>query len=146
MLRVIQNRTRTDAFITVLLKVFSSISFFEHELPTLEKNAMSYCVAFTRDLYAIAVPYSRGGRSEAQHNKRLHPVLLNIFVSRLFNTRGRLGSKGRHGWTKMNTFRFRGKPWGDLGYKSNFYGTHQPCPHSGWTWKGHVGSTKSKSL
>ena len=29
---------------------------------------MSYCVAFTRDLYAIAVPYSRGGRSEAQHN------------------------------------------------------------------------------
>ena len=29
---------------------------------------MSYCVAFTRDLYAIAVPYSRGGRSEDQLN------------------------------------------------------------------------------
>ena len=53
---------------------FSSISFFEHELPTLEKNAMSYCVAFTRDLYAIAVPYSRGGRSEAQHNIRRTPL------------------------------------------------------------------------
>ena len=23
-------------------------------------------------------------------------------------------------------------------------GTRQPCPHTGWTWKGHVGSQKSK--
>ena len=56
-----------------------------------------------------------------------------------------LGSKGRHGWTKMDTFRFRGKHWGDLGYRSEFYGTHQPCPHSGWTWKGHMGSKKVKN-
>ena len=25
------------------------------------------------------------------------------------------------------------------------YVTPQPCPHSGWTWKGHVGSTNSKN-
>ena len=92
---MIKNRQGTDDFIPDFFKVFliflvtrdtksyqnrrfhnsfvesvSSISFFEHELPTLEKNAMSYCVAFTRDLYAIAVPYSRGGRSEAQQNKQ----------------------------------------------------------------------------
>ena len=42
----------------------------------------------------------------------------------------------------MDTFRFRGKHWGDLGYRSKCYGTHQPCPHSGWTWKGHVGPKK----
>ncbi len=35
---------------------------------TLEKNAMSCWVPFTRYPLAIAMPYSRGGRSEAQHN------------------------------------------------------------------------------
>ena len=40
--------------------------------PTLYKNVMSYWVAFTRYPHAIAVPYSRGGRSEAQHNSP-HP-------------------------------------------------------------------------
>ena len=35
-----------------------------------KKNAMSYCVTFTRYLYAIAEPCSRGGRSEAQRNIR----------------------------------------------------------------------------
>ena len=34
----------------------------------------------------------------------------------------------------------QGRHSGDLGYKSKFYCTHQPCPHSGWTWKEHVGS------
>ena len=53
-----------------------------------------------------------------------------------------LGSEGRHRCTKMDTFAFRGKHWGYLGYRSNKYDTHQPCLHSGWTWKGHVGSTK----
>ena len=67
-----------------------------------------------------------------------------ITTFRLFVKTEWLGSKGRHGWTKMDTFRFRGKHWGDLGYRSKFYGTHQPCPHSGWTWKGHMGSKKSK--
>ena len=44
----------------------------------------------------------------------------------------------------MDTFRFRGQHQGDLGYKSRFYGTHQACPHSGWTWKGHLGSDTSE--
>ena len=35
---------------------------------TLENNAMSCWVPFTRYPLAIAMPYSRGGRSEAQHN------------------------------------------------------------------------------
>ena len=38
----------------------------------------------------------------------------------------------------MDTFRFSGEYWEDLGYKSKCYGTHRPCPHSGWTWKGHM--------
>ena len=42
-----------------------------------------------------------------------------------------------------NQGRFRGKHWGDLGYRSKKYGTHQPCPHSSWTWKGHMGSNKT---
>ena len=63
---------------------------------------------------------------------------------RLFVKTARLGSKGRHGWIKMDTFQFRGKRWRDLGYKSKFYGTNQHRPHSGWTWKGHVGSKNSK--
>ena len=33
-----------------------------------EKNFMSYWIAFTHCPYAIALPYSRGGRSVAQHN------------------------------------------------------------------------------
>ena len=61
---------------------------------------------------------------------------------RLLNRKEWLGSKGRHGWTKMDKFRFGGKHWGDFGYKSHLYGTHQPGPHSGWAWKGHVGSNK----
>ena len=56
-----------------------------------------------------------------------------------------MGSQGSHGWTEMHTFRLRGKHWGDLGYTLKLYGTQQPCPHSGWTWKGHVGSNKSKN-
>ena len=42
----------------------------KNELPciTLEGNAMSYCVPLTRCPHTIAVPSSRGGRSEAQHN------------------------------------------------------------------------------
>ena len=35
---------------------------------TLYINAMSCCVPFTRYPLAIVMPYSRGGRSEAQHN------------------------------------------------------------------------------
>ena len=53
-----------------------------------------------------------------------------------------LGSKGRHGWTKMDTLRFREKHWGYSGYRSKFYSTHQSCPHSAWTWKGQVESKK----
>ena len=34
--------------------------------------------------------------------------------------------------------------WEDLGYSSKVHGTHQACPHSGWTWKEHMGSTKIK--
>ena len=34
---------------------------------------------------------------------------------------------------------------GDFVYKSRFCGTHQACPHSGWTWKLHMGSTNSKN-
>ena len=45
----------------------------------------------------------------------------------------------------MEKFRFKGKHSGALGYKSKFHGTHQPCPHSGWTWKGHRGSNKSEN-
>ena len=58
----------------------SIILFFKHELPcpTLEKNAMSYCVAFARYLHTIAVPYSRGGRSEAQHNWR-QLIVFSVF-------------------------------------------------------------------
>ena len=41
---------------------------------------------------------------------------------------------------QLDTFEFRRKHCEDLGYKSKFYGTHQACPHSGWTGKGHVGS------
>ena len=54
-----------------------------------------------------------------------------------------LGSNNRYGCTKMDTFRLTGKHGGDLGYKSKSYGTHQSCPHSGWTWKAHVGSNKA---
>ena len=56
-----------------------------------------------------------------------------------------MSSKGRHGWTKMDTFRLRGKNWRDSGYRSKFYGTHQRCSHSGWIWKGHVGSKNSEN-
>ena len=67
--------------------------------------------------------------------------------SRLFDKAECLGSKSRHGWTKITTFRLRGKPCGDSKYESKCYGTHQACPHSGLTWKGHVGFTFSqKSL
>ena len=82
-------------------------------------------------------------------NKNLNsiniPLIFHVFPSqsRLFDKAMWLGSKGQHGWTKMDTVRFRGKHWGDLGYRSKFYGTHQPCPHSGWTWEGHVGSRNS---
>ena len=54
-----------------------------------------------------------------------------------------IGLEGPTRMAKMDTFRFRGKHWEDLGYRSEFYGTHQPCPHSGWAWKGHVGAKKS---
>ena len=33
-----------------------------------EQRFMSYRIAFTHCPYAIALPYSRGGRSVAQHN------------------------------------------------------------------------------
>ena len=38
----------------------------------------------------------------------------------------------------------QGKAFGDLGCKSKFDGTHQPCPHSGGTWRGHMIFKKSK--
>ena len=70
---------------------------------------------------------------------------MELPCSRLSNKTEWLVSKGRHGRTKMDTFRFGRKHWGDVGYKSKSYGTHQHCPHSGWTWKGHVGSNKSST-
>ena len=42
---------------------------------TLYINAMSCCVPFTRYPLAIVMPYSRGGRSEAQHNFKISKVL-----------------------------------------------------------------------
>ena len=54
-----------------------------------------------------------------------------------------MGSKGRHGWTKIDTFRFKGKHCGNLKYKWKLYGTQQPCPHSDWTWKRR---TESKNI
>ena len=65
-------------------------------------------------------------------------------IGSLSSRREWLGSEGRHGWTKMDMFRFRGNHCGNSGYESKLYGTHEPCPHSGWTWKGHVGSNKIK--
>ena len=44
------------------------LSYAATPCPTLDKNAMPHWIAFTRSPQAIAVPYSRGGRSEAQHN------------------------------------------------------------------------------
>ena len=77
-------------------------------------------------------------------------VILYIFRSvpycRRSNRREWLGSGGRHGRTKMDMLRLRGKHWGDLRYRSIFYGNHQPCPHSGWTWQGHVGSKQWKHI
>ena len=55
------------------------------------------------------------------------------------------GARGPSKISKMDTFRFRLKRWGDLGYKSKFNGTHQAVPHSHLTWKRDVGSTKSRS-
>ena len=72
------------------------------------------------------------------------PIDIPNVLYRLFDKGQWFGSKGRHGWTKMDTFRLRGKHWGDLVYRSKFHGTHQPCPHTGWTWTGHMGSNKSK--
>ena len=46
----------------------------------------------------------------------------------------------------MDTFRFRERNWRDLGYKSKFDGTHQPCPHSGCPWKVHVQSKNKKNM
>ena len=65
------------------VKSFSSISFFEHELPTLEKNATSYCVAFTRDLYAIAVPYSPPEHGAQRMCCRRHGLRFGVALQRL---------------------------------------------------------------
>ena len=40
--------------------------------------------------------------------------------NRLSDKREWLGSEGRHGWTKLDTSWFRGRHWGDLGYRSKF--------------------------
>ena len=43
---------------------------------------------------------------------------------RLADEPGRWDSKARHGWTKLDMFRLRGKHWGNLEYRSKVYGTH----------------------
>ena len=46
----------------------------------------------------------------------------------------------------MDTFRTRLQHLDDLRYQSKLYVTHQPGPHSGRTWKGHVKSIIKKQL
>jgi len=44
--------------------------FFEKTCPELKKQSKSYIILLTRSPYSIAMPYSRGGRSEAQQNNK----------------------------------------------------------------------------
>ena len=57
-----------------------------------------------------------------------------------------MGLEGPTRMDKNGNVLIQGKRSGDLGYKSNFYGTHQSCPPSAWTWKGHVGSKSLKTI
>ena len=62
---------------------------------------------------------------------------------RLFDNDGVIGLEGSTLMDKNGHASIQGEALGDLGYTSKKYGTNRPCPHSGWTWKGHVGSNNS---
>ena len=51
---------------TIMAKCFKNL--LGRPCPMLENKSMSYRLVFTPHPDSIAVPYSRGGRSEAQHN------------------------------------------------------------------------------
>ena len=58
--------------------------------------------------------------------------------------RGVIGLEGSTRMNKNGHLSIQGEALGDVGYKSKSYVTHQPCSHTSWTWKGHVGSKKMK--
>ena len=51
------------------------------------------------------------------------------------------------GPTRMDGIHFKaGGSIGGIEDTNLFCGTHQPCPHSGWTWEGHVGSKNTNAF
>ena len=54
-----------------------------------------------------------------------------VLTSRLVDDPGGWGSKGRHGWSKVDMFRIRVKHSGDLGYKTKML-SYPPTLSTQW--------------